>query len=239
MSLSNVVAYLGGLTPVLIVVVLLIIAAVAYWVLVGRDGMVVSSVDHESYNVREDYPNKAEAANILADINRLYVRMLNHMKKNKMNTPWAAQIEFLQKNYNPTVIGEHIPWSLNYTSYVAHKGKKVRFCLRLPGNRMRFHDRNTIRFVALHELAHMMTTSYGHAPDFWDTFRFLLKEAEALGEIEIVDYQRNPRMYCGIKIESNPALGGHGAIDDAPHLSGAYVPDTQWDDSIAHDLWRP
>jgi hypothetical protein len=189
----------------LLIVVTIIVIVVAYK-LSHRDAMVSSSVDHETYVVCEEYPNKEAAADILAQINGMYVRLITHLKRNRMGTKWAPEIKYLCENYNPTVIGEHIPWSLNYTSYVSEKGKKIRFCLRKPGNRLEFHDMNTLRFVALHELAHLMTKSYGHEPDFWAAFRFLLLEADSIGEIKLVDYGRQHEPYCGITIQSNPAL---------------------------------
>jgi hypothetical protein len=170
------------------------------------EGMVASSIDKEEYLVCEEYPNKHDAANILAEINRMYVRLITHLKRKKMDTRWASSIEYLVSNYNPTVLGEHIPSNLKYTSYVARKGQKIRLCLRTPEDRMKFHDMNTLRFVALHELAHMMTRSYGHEHDFWDTFRFILAEADSLEMIKLIDYRLAPQRYCGIIIESSPAF---------------------------------
>ncbi len=171
-----------------------------------RDHMVASKIDHESYIVREEFENKQQAADILAEINGMYVRVINHLKKTQMHGPYAANIAFLQKNYDPSVLGEHIPWSLKYTSYVAEKGKKIRLCLRKPENRRVFHDMNTLRFVALHELTHMMIRDYGHEADFWSAFRWLLLQASSIGEIRLVDYEKKFQPYCGIMIESDPAI---------------------------------
>jgi hypothetical protein len=168
--------------------------------------MVVSYVDKEPYIVREDYDNKQEAANILGSINAMFVRVIKHLKRNRMNTKWAENITFLAHNYNPDVLGEHIPWNTNYTSYVRNKGKKIRMCLRTTHDRNVFHDMNTLRFVALHELSHMMTSSFGHEKDFWDAFTFLLLEARDLGEIKLIKYKNAPQQYCGIQITSNPAF---------------------------------
>ncbi len=197
-----------SMTPLawLLIAVVVMLAVAAYCGVFRREGLVTSRVDREQYTVCEEYPNSQEAADILAEINAMYVRIITHLKRNRMNTRWAPEIEYLVKNYNPTVIGEHIPWNLSYTSYVSEKGKKIRFCLRTPGDRLRFHDMNTLRFVALHELAHLMTTSFGHEDDFWAAFRYLLIEAKALGEITVVDYRRHHQDYCGIVIKSNPAL---------------------------------
>jgi hypothetical protein len=136
----------------------------------------------------------------------MYVDLIKHLKKNRMNTRWAPNIQYLASNYNPDVLGEHIPWHTNYTSYVRNKGQKIRMCLRPEHDRRKFHDMNTLRFVALHELSHMMTESYGHEEDFWRAFQFILLEASELGMIDLVRYSNDPQPYCGIIITSNPAF---------------------------------
>lgn len=171
-----------------------------------NDCMVVSRVDDESYVVVERYNNKQRAADILGDINFMYVRLIKHLKYNRMNTKWGPNIQYLANNYNPDVLGEHIPWNLNYTSYVRNKGKKIRLCLRTQNDRSKFHDMNTLRFVALHELSHMMTESYGHEKDFWEAFQFMLLEANSLNMIDLIKYSQRPQKYCGILINSNPAF---------------------------------
>ena len=196
-----------------LVVAAVLMLTISYWILIEvspgldifwRENMVGSAIDGERYSVREDFPNSAEAADKLAQINQMYVRLITHLKTNRMNTRWARNIEFLSQNYNPTVLGEHIPVNMNYTSYTSQKGKKLRFCLRKPDDRMQFYDMNTLKFVALHELAHMATYSMGHQADFWEMFRFLLVEANSLGMINLIDYKNSHQPYCGIVVESNP-----------------------------------
>jgi hypothetical protein len=169
--------------------------------------MVVSRVDDEPYVVTDGFGNKQQAADILGSINVMYVKLIKHLKQNKLDSIWGPNIMYLAHNYNPDVLGEHIPRNLKFTSYVRNKGKKIRLCLRLVEDRNRFHDDNTIRFVALHELSHMMTKSYGHMNDFWEAFQFILNEAESINLIKIVDYDKHPQKYCGIVIDSNPAFG--------------------------------
>lgn len=194
----------------LVISLILMIAALSYlnpdFNPLKRDCMVTSHVDKEAYSVQEEYENKQRAADILAEINGMYVRVITHLKRTAIDGPWRTEIEFLSMNYNPTVLGEHIPTNLKYTSYVAQKGKKIRLCLRPANNRHVFHDMNTLRFVALHELTHMMVQSYGHEQSFWDAFRFVLFEANKLGEIKLIDYSKAPQPYCGIMIESSPAF---------------------------------
>ena len=65
-------------------------------------------------------------------------------------------------------------------------------------------DINTLTFVALHELAHLMTQSFGHKTEFWKNFKFLLKEAKEIGIYQPDDYKKSPKEYCGMKITDNP-----------------------------------
>ena len=59
-------------------------------------------------------------------------------------------------------------------------------------------------FVALHELAHIMTKSIGHTEEFWNNFRYLLKKAIKLGLYNDVNFEKNPVDYCGTKITNSP-----------------------------------
>ena len=63
---------------------------------------------------------------------------------------------------------------------------------------------NTITFVALHELAHVMTVSIGHTQEFWDNFKFLLKFAIAEGFYNYHPYHQQPMKYCGTMITDTP-----------------------------------
>ena len=69
---------------------------------------------------------------------------------------------------------------------------------------MVFEDDNTIMFVIIHELAHIMTTSIGHTKEFWDNMKYLLEEANKLGLYKIIDYSNNNIEYCGMYIKSTP-----------------------------------
>lgn len=206
---------MGAIDWIALMVVAAIMVCVGYLVLVEispaldilkRDRLVVSSIDKEPYIVEEEFANSERAANVLARINRMNVKLIKHLKANCMDGPYAENIELLRQNYNPTVLGEHIPHNLKYTSYTTDKGKKMRFCLRPPQNRNGLYDWNTLAFVDIHELAHVATKSTGHQHDFWEVFRFLLVEANRIGEIKLIDYKKQPVPYCGIMIESNPVF---------------------------------
>ena len=104
---------------------------------------------------------------------------------------------------NPNNISESGAKS-KHTSYSVNKGEKIIFCLRQKNEEQTFVDENTVMFVAIHELAHIMTLSIGHEPEFWNNFKVLLKEAVALGIYQKEDYSKNPKPYCGITVSDNP-----------------------------------
>ncbi len=65
-------------------------------------------------------------------------------------------------------------------------------------------DLNTLTFVALHELSHIMTKSVGHKQEFWQNFKFVLENAKEAGIYDPVDYKKKPAEYCGMTISDNP-----------------------------------
>ena len=65
-------------------------------------------------------------------------------------------------------------------------------------------DINTLSFVAIHELSHVMTKSIGHNSEFWENFKFLLQEAKIAGIHDPIDYKKKPEEYCSMKISDNP-----------------------------------
>jgi len=51
---------------------------------------------------------------------------------------------------------------------------------------------NTMMFVALHELGHLMTKEIGHVPPFWANFKFLIKVAIHLKVYKYTDFNKKP-----------------------------------------------
>lgn len=63
------------------------------------------------------------------------------------------------------------------------------------------YDINTITYVALHELAHVISTTVGHGKIFRENFQKLLKKGAELG---IYDPRRPiPVRYCNVKTGSH------------------------------------
>jgi len=53
-----------------------------------------------------------------------------------------------------------------------------------------------------------MTITLHHKQEFWDNFRFVLKNAIDIDIYKYVDYNTNPQKYCGITITDTPLVKG-------------------------------
>jgi hypothetical protein len=158
-----------------------------------------SSLDEKEYLVR-NMENKEEAANVLANI-RIKLEKICSLMKEKY--PDDASVKRMVKKFNPDNITE-AGKNNQYTSYSVNKGEKLVFCIRQKDEKETLVDDNTITFVAIHELAHIMTKSVGHTDEFWSNFKRLLNEAIEAGLYNKENYSENPREYCGIKVSDSP-----------------------------------
>jgi hypothetical protein len=160
---------------------------------------IISKKDGNTYCVR-DVGKKSESADLLADVAQRMRHLVNHLAE---EFPNDERVKLLKKNFDPTKIVENLPNS-EYTAYSENKGEKIALCLRKEKHKLKLIDINTLTFVALHELAHLMTSSIGHGSDFWSNFKFILKHAVAIGIYRSIDYSKTPQPYCGMPIDSNP-----------------------------------
>jgi len=160
---------------------------------------IISDVDGERYCVR-DRMQIQEAADLLAKVTQNLKDLVAYCA-NKY--PEDENVQRMVQKFNPTKISETLPTS-EYTAYSENKGEKLAFCLNKKKNGVKLIDINTLTFVSIHELAHIMTKSEGHKQEFWQNFKFLLEQAKAAGIYVPVDYKKNPEPYCGMDITDNP-----------------------------------
>lgn len=87
-----------------------------------------------------------------------------------------------------------IPIQEGDASYTENKSV-ITLCLRDPTTNKPY-DINTLMYVALHELAHVVTHTQDHTPEFKKKFAILLKRAE---DLDIYDPKVPlPAVYCGV-----------------------------------------
>lgn len=160
---------------------------------------IIASKDGNRYCVRER--DKLElAANLLASVTAKCKNMVVYMKDKH---PGDERTTRLVSGFNPKKVNETLPTS-ELTAYSENKGEKLAFCLNTTKDGNKLIDLNTLTFVALHELSHIMTVSIGHKQEFWENFKFLLQNAKDAGIYEPIDYKKNPTQYCSMPINDNP-----------------------------------
>lgn len=164
---------------------------------------VKSSIDNHEYLVR-NMPDKQQAADLLAEIKKRLSQLVDHLDQNiDKEKDKKEDIVRLKKNYRPDNISESSPGN-KYTSYSINKGEKIVFCIRSKGLYTNLEDINTLMFVAIHELAHLMTKEIGHPPIFWENMKYLLQKGIDLGIYKKQNFSSKPVSYCGTKITNSP-----------------------------------
>ena len=160
---------------------------------------VKSKHNNKSYLVR-NVEDKQQAADLLARIATNLQLIVDDVYENDPDRDGSSR---MKRKYNMDNISESEPGS-KYTSYSVNKGEKLVFCLRSKDDKQKLSDLNLMMFVAIHELAHIMTKSVGHTDEFWENMRYLLKRAMRLNIYKRHDFKNNPRSYCGTKITESP-----------------------------------
>jgi hypothetical protein len=160
---------------------------------------VKSSIDNNEYLVR-NLDDKEIAADTLAMLRIKLEKLCEIMKRKYPNDESVIRMNERFNSDNITEAGKNN----QYTSYSVNKGEKLVFCIRQKDETESLVDENTLTFVSIHELAHIMTKSVGHTTEFWDNFKRLLKESIENNLYEKEDYTSNPKEYCGIKVSDSP-----------------------------------
>ena len=158
-----------------------------------------SSINGNKYYVR-NLPDKEEAANKLAEIGNSLKSLIDSLTEN--DSEKGEYIKNLKESFNPDYITENIPGSI-YVAYSVNKGEELSICIREKDTE-EFIDNNIIIFVAIHELAHIMTPETVHTPLFWGNMKYLLEKASTAGIYHPQDYSQDPVNYCGMEINSTP-----------------------------------
>lgn len=184
-----------GFTEAFVVFVMVLIIAM-YVRQYHREVDIVPGGDGRRYVVRR-LPDEKQAARLLASINAKLSKLVHHMVAKH---PGDAAVRRLHENYDPDALSEG-GTEVGYTSYSVNKGERIVMCLRQADDS--FVDENTLVYVAVHELGHLMTEEIGHTDKFWSNFKRLAEAAIEIGIYRKVDFDASPTPYCGITITSS------------------------------------
>ena len=162
---------------------------------------IISDVDGNRYCVRE----RAKLELVADQLAHTTNNMKAVVQKCKEKYGDKDNVKRLVDGFNPKKIYEILPTS-EYTAYSENKGEKIAFCVETEKENGKGYlvDINTMTYVALHELAHVMTVSIGHTEEFWSNYKFLLEVAASMNIYQPIDYKKKPVRYCGINITDNP-----------------------------------
>ena len=189
---------MNDLILIVIVVVVLLSFFMHYESRYSELTYVESYIDGHSYLVRNK-DDREDAANLLANMKKRMINLVKYLEKHNSSDP---KVQRLINKFRPDNISESIP-NTKYTSYSVNKGEKIVFCIRSKKTG-ELVDINTMMFVAIHEMAHIMTISIGHTTEFWNNMRYLLKKGIKIGIYKDHDYKTNPVPYCGTQITDSP-----------------------------------
>ena len=156
--------------------------------------------DGNTYHV-QNLPDKQKACELMAKIRSNLDKLIEHYKSDPALLA-DPRVKVMIERFNPANMVENDLTS-DSTSYSENKGEKIVVCLRDKTDKS-LVDENTVMFVILHEMAHLMTTTVGHTPEFWANFRRILQDGVAVGIYTPVNYSRSPTEYCGMTITDSP-----------------------------------
>ena len=208
---------------ILIILVMMFLKYLKYSHFNNRSVKICESGDCDHYNVHAGHEDYQDAAFLMKEIRNRTDKLITHLK-NKYNIKCSKnETEYIGKrvlqlydNYDSGNVFEISPNnSSGVTSYSDNKTKLI-LCMRKKGKKNELHDINTMMFVVIHELAHIMNNRWGHtkSSNFWELFKFLLVGSIEIGIYEPINYAITPILYCGLKITYNPIYYANLTIDN-------------------------
>ena len=160
-----------------------------------------SKKDGRVYKV-QNLPDKQEACEKIANIREKLLKLIEFYTSDP-SAMADHRVKTMVTRFNPDNFSE-IDLDSDTTSYSENKGEKIVICIRDKAPPYKFVDENTTMFVLLHEMAHLMTTTIGHTPEFWANFKRVLHDAIQCGIYTNVNYSKTPVAYCGLTITDSP-----------------------------------
>jgi hypothetical protein len=148
-----------------------------------------------------DAPHKNISVKLLKEIKRRLKLLVFYCY---LKYPTHPNVKLLKKRFNPDNIQESSLYE-QATSYTIDKGEELHLCLRdKTHQKYKHHKINVLIFVSIHELAHIMSTSFGHNTEFSNNFMFLLEKGIECGIYKYHNYKKKPKNFCGIIIDNTP-----------------------------------
>ena len=153
-----------------------------------------SEVTGKWYRVK-NLPDAQAVADRLASME---IRLDTFLQKAEAYAPGDPRLANIRARWNGTLAE-----TLHDAEIAYSLGKDaISVCVRGQGGAL--ESENTAMFVLMHELAHVATDTYGHAPEFWANMKLLLELAEVTGAYVYQDFDADRVSYCGRPLAMSP-----------------------------------
>ena len=185
-----------------------IILTVFYYLYINDSRIYWEAFDGNKYKLRnENSELNQKKADFLGRINKKARYIVKYMYDNNLPNKEIASRTY--NRFKKSEIGE-TPNGDKSAAYTINKGH-IYLCIITNG---KFNDENDAFFVILHELAHVMSNSYGHGDEFKTNFNFIVKLAVKLELWKDPKYEEKAREYCGVKVTNGPCNGDQCSKDN-------------------------
>ena len=201
-------------------IVFLILFIVIYYLFLFDPRIDFLADDGNKYSIMNsnDKNINKKKANMLAEINKKAHYIVSEMHKKQLPTKEIAYKTF--ERFKNVSIKETKNGENGGAAYTINKGSGINgemaVCLITKG---KFNNLNDTMFVILHELAHVMSDSYGHGEEFKQNFRFIIAFAVKNDIWKDPSYENRNIDYCGVTITNSPC---NGNCEDKKSLDSFY-----------------
>ena len=186
-------------TLIIVVLIIIILYFIISKIVFYNKSEYLKSNTNDKYYLVKDTKNKYNKVDLIDKLFNSLNVLLEELKNSNYDFK-DINIEEIQEKIKNSEILENITDS--DTSYTVNKGEKIILCLANREND-NLYSYNLLMYVLIHELAHILNTTYGHDDNFKKTFRFILEKAIELNLYTYEDYKNNPVNYCGLILNTN------------------------------------
>lgn len=186
-------------TLIIVVLIIIILYFIISKIVFYNKSEYLKSNTNDKYYLVKDTKNKYNKVELIDKLFNSLNILLEELKNSNYDFK-DIDIEEIQEKIKNSEILENITDS--DTSYTVNKGEKIILCLADREND-NLYSYNLLMYVLIHELAHILNTTYGHDDNFKKTFRFILEKAIELNLYTYEDYKNNPVNYCDLILNTN------------------------------------
>lgn len=186
------------------IIIILFLLCIVYVLFLYDPRIDYLASDGKNYKIvnSNDSNINAKKAEYLSKINKKAHKIVKYMYDNNLPTKEIADTTY--NRFKNCKIGETPNGEKDGAAHTINK-TSMYLCIITKG---KFNDENDAFFVILHELAHVMSNSYGHGDEFKQNFNFIVKLAVKLKMWKPANYEKKSVDYCGINITTSPCNNG-------------------------------